>query len=307
MSYARVTQHSISANALANMQGALGRVSNLSDQLSSGRKLSRPSDSPSGTVSAIATRASLRAEAQIARNADDGLGWLKTADGAMAAALPLLRTATQRALQGASTGAMGPEARAALADDVDSLRDEMLSVANSRYQGRAVFGGTQVGDAYTVVPPAVGSPPGTPSTYTYNGDGGAVTRRTEAASVVAVNTPGDAVFGSGATTVFDELTALAAHLRTDPSLIDADLDALDARLGMFTAGAADIGARYARVERSQQASDDRALGLRSTLSSIENIDLPQTIVDLQMQQVAYQAALGATAKVIQPTLMDFLR
>lgn len=49
------------------------------------------------------------------------------------------------------------------------------------------------------------------------------------------------------------------------------------------------------------------MALRGSLAQVENIDLPKTIVELQMQQVAYQAALGATAKVIQPTLLDFLR
>ena len=65
--------------------------------------------------------------------------------------------------------------------------------------------------------------------------------------------------------------------------------------------------RTARIERAGQAADDRTLELRSTLSGVENVDLPQSIMNLQLQQVAYQAALGATAKVIQPTLMDFLR
>ncbi len=49
------------------------------------------------------------------------------------------------------------------------------------------------------------------------------------------------------------------------------------------------------------------LSLKSTLSGVEDIDLPKTIMDLQLQQTTYQAALSATAKVLQPSLMDFLR
>ena len=52
---------------------------------------------------------------------------------------------------------------------------------------------------------------------------------------------------------------------------------------------------------------DRALTLSSQLAETENIDLPNTIMRLQMQQVGYQAALQATAKALQPTLLDFLR
>ena len=46
---------------------------------------------------------------------------------------------------------------------------------------------------------------------------------------------------------------------------------------------------------------------RSLGSLVDVLDLPKTILELQLQSVAYQAALGATARVIQPTLLDFLR
>jgi flagellar hook-associated protein 3 FlgL len=69
----------------------------------------------------------------------------------------------------------------------------------------------------------------------------------------------------------------------------------------------DVGARSNRVSQLRQGADDQILTLRSSLSGVENIDLPKTITELQMQQVAYEAALGATAKAIQPSLLDFLR
>jgi flagellar hook-associated protein 3 FlgL len=47
-------------------------------------------------------------------------------------------------------------------------------------------------------------------------------------------------------------------------------------------------------------------GLRIT-TQVEGVDLPSALVDLQLQEMAYQAALGATAKALQPTLLDFLR
>ena len=69
---------------------------------------------------------------------------------------------------------------------------------------------------------------------------------------------------------------------------------------------ADVGARGARLERIQQINADRTLALSSQLAETENIDLPGTIMRLQMQQVGYEAALSATAKALQPTLLDFL-
>jgi flagellar hook-associated protein 3 FlgL len=57
----------------------------------------------------------------------------------------------------------------------------------------------------------------------------------------------------------------------------------------------------------KQSSEDHLLSVSSQLSDIEDVDLPKAIMDLQIQQTSYQAALAATAKVIQPSLIDFLR
>jgi flagellar hook-associated protein 3 FlgL len=70
---------------------------------------------------------------------------------------------------------------------------------------------------------------------------------------------------------------------------------------------ADVGSRAARVEREEQLLTDRAMSLETLLSETENIDLPNTLMRLEMQKVGYEAALSATAKAIQPTLMDYLR
>ncbi len=71
--------------------------------------------------------------------------------------------------------------------------------------------------------------------------------------------------------------------------------------------AADVGARYARVESAMSALDGATLDTKTALADVENIDVAEAILDLQMQEVAYQASLGATARVLQPSLMDFLR
>jgi flagellar hook-associated protein 3 FlgL len=70
---------------------------------------------------------------------------------------------------------------------------------------------------------------------------------------------------------------------------------------------ADIGARTVRVETARSVANDATLTLSNALSSVENVDLAKATVDLGLREVAYQAALGATARVLQPSLLDFLR
>ena len=60
-------------------------------------------------------------------------------------------------------------------------------------------------------------------------------------------------------------------------------------------------------QAAEQKSADALVTLRTALSEVENTDLPKAMVDLQMHEVAYQAALAATARVMQPSLVDFLR
>ena len=83
--------------------------------------------------------------------------------------------------------------------------------------------------------------------------------------------------------------------------------ALDTAMETVRTAQASVGARSNRVDSMQQTANDRHLELQTQLTEVEDIDLPKTITDMTMQQTAYQAALGATAKVIQPSLMDFLR
>ena len=68
-----------------------------------------------------------------------------------------------------------------------------------------------------------------------------------------------------------------------------------------------MGAAYNRVDAAERKGQDALVTLRSSLSEVEDTDLPKAMVDLQMHEVAYQAALAATARVVQPSLVDFLR
>jgi flagellar hook-associated protein 3 FlgL len=104
------------------------------------------------------------------------------------------------------------------------------------------------------------------------------------------------------------LAELSAALRSgNQAVISASITALDPDRDQITITEAEVGSRQHRVESAIKADSDGEPRLRNSLSDIENADLPGTTVDLQMQQVAYQAALAATAKVMQPSLLDFLR
>jgi flagellar hook-associated protein 3 FlgL len=293
--YARVTENSVSGRVLANLQGNLSRLGKLQEQLSSGKAISRPSDSPTGTVSAMQLRQETRRIEQYGRNIDDGIGWLSTIDTALTSSLSQLRRVNDITLQGMSTGSIGPDAREALAVEVENIRASLLAVANTQYLDRPVFGGTTAGGmAYD-------------ASGAYQGDAGQVMRTVGDGAKVRVETTGPEVFGTGPNQLFTILDDIAKNLRTNPSALGGDQARLKTASTTIQSEVASIGARYNRLSVMQESGEQRLIELTSQRSEMEDIDLPNTIMELQLQQTAYQAALAATAKVIQPSLVEFLR
>ena len=296
MSIGRVTQRMMTDRSLGNLQQGLGRLAKIQEQLSSGRIINRPSDNPTGTTSAMRLRGSLASQAQYARNAQDGLGWLSQIDSTLDSVTSTVRRSRDLALAGANLGSAGPVAREALAIEVEGLREELIAQANTTYLDRPVFGGVAAGNkAYD----ATGSYAGTP---------GDVNRRIADGVVVRVDVDGRDVFGDGPTSVFAELDALATALRAgDGAGISSSIGVLNTRLDTVTSARTAAGTRYQRLEQAEIAAGHAQLALENNLSTIESADLAETTVDLKLQEVAYQAALGATSRVIQPSLLDFLR
>lgn len=292
----RITQRAVALTSLQGLNRNLDAVSKLQQQLTSGRLINQPADSPIGTNRAMQTRADQAANAQYARNLTDGQGWLEQTDSTLRTMLDTVRRVRDLTVQGLNEGGLDTPSRIALATETASLRDGLIALANTSNQGRPLFGGTTSGPAaYDATGTFVGQT-GTP-----------VTRRVSDTEKLRVDISGPEVFNAGGTDLFSVISSIATDLTADPAALAGHLADLDAVTDQMKAGLAEIGARGARLERAQQINSDQAMTLFSRLTETEKIDLPETIMKLQMQQVGYQAALAATAKALQPSLLDFLR
>ncbi len=295
MTGVRITQRSITSTALVGLQANLAAMQRLQGKLSSGKEISKPSDDPVGAVASLAYRADTARLEQYSRNATDGLGWLGTADNTLTSLSTSLNRIRDLAVS-AQNASMSDGARQAIALEVGQLRESILSLANTTYLDRPLFAGTaNVTAAYD----AAGTYQGDPGVAVRSAAGGANGR-------VQVNVVGTDVFGDGATGLFATLDKLAGDIAGNAG-VGADIDALDVHMSAVRNQQSIVGARYNRLDGMRQAADDQALDVKNSLSTVEDVDLPKTLVALQAQQVAYQAALGATSKAIQPSLVDFLR
>ncbi|GIM92342.1 flagellin N-terminal helical domain-containing protein [Paractinoplanes toevensis] len=299
----RTTETSMTTKALGDLQRSLARGQKLQTQISSGKLLSRPSDSPTGTVTSLQLRGEVRATQQYARNADDGLGWLGTIQdklGDASSTIIRVRDLTVQALNSANND----QSREALAVEIDNIRQSMLSEANTKYLNRPVFGGSTPGSvAYADATDGSGD-------IVFAGNKNQTTRTVGANAQVRIEISGPEAFGEPGTDteLFGVLKKLSADIRSgDSASLDQSLQNLDSAHDLLKSALSDVGARYNRIEQMKQSADDHLLSVTSQLSDIEDVDLPKAIMELQIQQTSYQAALAATAKVIQPSLIDFLR
>ncbi|QCR43374.1 flagellar hook-associated protein 3 [Curtobacterium sp. SGAir0471] len=290
----RVTTQMSIASATERLQANAARVAEATQRATTLQAITKPSDDPVGTGSSMQVRKEQAAAAQYARNADDAVGWLATTDSALSGAHSVLATVRDLTVQAANSGVMDDTARDAFIAQFRALKADLESAANTTYGTRSVFAGSSTApDAYT-------SGSGFAASTT------AVSRRVGDAQTVRVDTPGTAAFGSGSSSVFSVIDGIVADLQNGVD-VNPKLNDVDAAFGTLRAAQADVGVRHAAALSAQDALKTSSVALETRRAGIEDLDLAGAVLDLQVQQTTYQAALAVTAKVLQPTLMDYLR
>ena len=299
----RITQRAVALTSLQGLNRNLDAVGRLQQQLTSGRTINKPSDSPTGTNVAMQTRSAQAANTQYTRSITGAESRLEATDSALSSMITQVRRVRDLTVQASNSGAVSATSRDAIATEVEQLRESLLGLANQTLQGRPLFGGTTSGTA----------------AYDGNGDyvgqegfdaiEGQVMRRLSDTDRIRVDISGEEAFGRTAdgnlfAVVADIITAVRSGSDT---ALATGLSALDGVRDTMLTAAADIGARAKRVEDAAALVADRSLTLASQLAETEDVDLPKTIMQLEMQRTGYEAALAATAKALQPTLVDFLR
>lgn len=293
----RVSNRSIHNRMLQHIQQATTRLNETQERVASGRKLNRPSDDPFATARALHARAKLDNVGQRIRTSDLALTELSVVESSLSSLGEVLTRAQELSVQ-ADSAALSGEARAQIATEVQQLINEALSIANTSYSGRRIFGGHQGGAPFSPDLPA------SPTTVTYNGDAGQVLREIGDGETVAVNIDGAPLFDG----IFTSLIALRDGLETnDRTAISQASGDVGREIDTVLTARGEVGARMRRVQMSWDRLSEEELALRTTIAGLEEVDLTQEVVELQMRDTAFQAALSATARSLGPSLIDFLR
>ncbi len=318
MSSLRITQNAMNRTQMAGLNTSLARLQTTQEHLTTGKRLNRPSDDPVGTVSAMRFRAEQRELEQFGENVTDGLARLTAADDALTQTMPMVHNMRTKTLA-AMNGTLGTQERAAIAAEIREMRAGILQQANSQYAGQPLFGGT------TPLPNAFDA-----STGEFLGNSIAVLRNVTqapgAAGQVDVGVKGGEIFGTALQAptpppvpVVDpppasslvapgSIELLARAIESgDATAMNQGLQDLDNLRDSILDVQATVGARSVRLKGLEELNGRQDDASKIALSKVEDADFLKAAMDLSIQSNAYQAALSASAKIIQPSLMDFLR
>lgn len=290
----RVTNKMLSMTVLNNLGANLNRLQRMQDQMSSGQIISRPSDDPVVGARVLTLNSVIQQHEQYDRNTNDALGWMETTEKALGSLGDALQRARELTVYGAN-GSLSQTDRDALAQEVEQLTGNMVQIANTSYANRYIFAGTKTTTA-----------PFDP-TGTYGGNTGQMNWEVSQGVTMTVNIDGnDAFVNPGIFNILDDLKndLLAGNTANLSGAILGQLDnAIDSVLNLRAA----VGAKSNRLEMSQNKSFAEKINYEELKSKLNDVDFAKIITEYKMQENVYQAALSTGARVIQPSLLDFLR
>jgi flagellar hook-associated protein 3 FlgL len=259
--------------------------------VSTGKRISDLSDDPVGLTQALNIKSSLSNFEQLGRNITTGNSWLTASESAMSNVQDLISDAKTLCVQMA-TATIGASERISASGTVQNMLEEVISLANTELNGSYIFSGSKT----DTVPFSQDG--------TYNGDNNPFTIKIGRDSSVQVGSDGEAVFGTIFNTLSDLKDALGAN---DVDGIQTAMGNLDAHFDHVSNKISDVGSKMLRMEIKENIFQDLKISNTERLSEIEDADITEAIVDLQSKELVYQAALSSSAKVMELSLVDYIK
>lgn len=288
MRVATKTRYDQIKNNLARISEEMNKANNV---VSSGKRIMDLSDDPVGLTQALKIKSTLKNIEQLGRNISVGNSCLNAAEGALSQTQNLLSDVKVLCIQMAND-TIGAEQRQGASLTVQNTLDEIISLANTQIGGRYIFAGTKTDTAAFA------------SDGTYNGDNDSFSVKIGQTTTIAVGSDGDAIFSN----IFDTLNNIISDLQTNNrDGISSALDVLETDSDNISNKISDIGSKMVRMEIKGNILQDSTLANTERLSLLEDADIMEAIIELKSKELAYQASLASSAKVMELSLVDYIR
>lgn len=319
----RITNNMLVNNFLSDMKTNLSNMKDIQGKITSGKEIRKPSDDPFKAARSMQLNSSINANKQYNQNIKDVGSYLDVADTSLSQAGNVIQR-VRELLIASGNGAYGTEERAAIKNEITGKIAELSQALNTNYDGSYVFGGTR-GETKPLTELAKYNIPNVSNEANELNmissklsveisQGVEISYNITAKEIMEFkNEAGDSV------NLQELLNNIVNHLdgKSDDGL-SPNLGAIGDLGGKDLQGITDsmnnllkvrsvVGANQNRMESALAKNEDENFNLTEILSSVEDIDITEKIMEYQTMQTVYMASLQTSAKVIQPSLLDFLR
>lgn len=295
----RVTQGMMNLQVMRNMNNNMREMSKYQEQASTGKRINRPSDDPVGVSFSLRYRSELEANEQYQKNADMGLSWLTQTENVVGQAGDIMQRVRELTVNAANS--TNPQAALdSIGAEINQLFEQLVDVGNSQFNGKYLFNG-QMND---VKPYTVANAENDPI------DSSPISFEIGLGVQLAMNVTGEDVFGEvgSSENTFAVLKDLMNAIdQGEHGQISDLIGRIDMQMEQILGVRSDVGAKMNRIELAEERLKDMNVNLQTLQSKTENADMAEVFMNLKMSENVYQASLASGARLIQPSLLDYLR
>lgn len=304
----RITNNMLINNMVKYIGNNLTRMDKYQSQLATGKKIQVPSDDPVVAARALKLRTDVAEIQQYQRNLKDAQSWLDITESALSDMGDIFQRAKELAT--GSDGMESPEDLKATAQEVGQLRTQLINLANSTYAGRYIFSGFETDKPFL-------NSDGTFAVAVDNGE--KINYEIGIGDDININVTGGDLFNNGnSVTNADVNTATGKFVQDITDLYDALNSSDYTTIGNMVTNLtddmdnllrvrADVGARINRLELTANRMQNDNTNFTKLMSDNENVDMTDTIMNLKNEENVYRASLAGGARIIMPSLIDFLK
>lgn len=296
----RVTQSMLTNNMLRNISSSYRELGKLQDQLATQKKITRPSDDPVVAMLGLGYRTDLNQVEQFSRNISEVENWLHTTDDALTQGSQVLHRIRELIVQ-ASNDTYEENQREAIAEELKELNEQLKIIAQTKIGDKYLFNGTNTSQSPVQV---------TGGVEQIEFSDGAINIEIFSGIFIQTNVNGQDVFvdedGNTTFALIDEIVSKLNSGATGEEINDY-LSEIDGELDRFLKVQAEVGAKQNRIELMASRLQQQEVTAKKIMSDNEDVNIEKVITELITQESIHRAALAVGARIIQPTLLDFLR
>jgi len=290
---------------VVNLSSALDQTQatqeQLSQELSSGLRVTSIGDDPVAAAQNVQLLNSISQDDSFTQTTSLTQGQLQVTDSTLGSVVTQLNQALSLADQ-ANNGTLNASDLKSLSNQIAGIRDEVLSLANTNYQGQYIFGGSQTGG-----PPFTLDSSTSPATVTYNGDSDVNTLETPTGQSIQLNLPGNQVFTSTTANVLGTLNNLVADYASGTAGSGiADTASLNSALNYVSQQRVTIDNSITQLSDASGVATEQATQLTAVQTNLMQADIATVSTQLSLVESQQSALISVIAALGQGSLFDKL-